>query len=196
MSEIYKRNVKGTLEALNRQKIIICGAGGIGSNLAVMLVRSGLKNLSIVDFDIVEQSNLNRQYYFKKHLGMPKVKALKSVLTEIDDVCVDDINQKITQENAKEILSGFDIICEAFDDASQKAFLTNYVLLNFKNSLIIASSGMSGLDGDIKTKKINENFYLCGDGVSDMSIGVMSPRVSICAGNMANLILKLSLERG
>ena len=57
-------------------KIGIAGAGGIGSNVAACLVRSGVQQLKIVDFDSVDESNLNRQFYFHDQIGRPKVQAL------------------------------------------------------------------------------------------------------------------------
>lgn len=194
MSEIFKRNVAGVKSALNGLNITICGAGGIGSNLAVMLVRSGLKKLKIVDFDTVEESNLNRQHYFRKDIGKPKVSALKEILESIAEVEIQAVEAKITEQNANEILKNSDIICEAFDNPDQKAMLANFVLANL-DSVLITSSGMSGLSGDMKVRKVSDKFYVCGDEISQMSSGVMSPRVSICAGMMANLALNLALQR-
>ena len=51
----------------------IAGIGGIGSNVGKILIRSGVMNLKIVDFDHVEPSNLNRQFYFADQIGNPKV---------------------------------------------------------------------------------------------------------------------------
>ena len=61
----------------------IAGAGGLGSNLAISLARIGFKNFHIADFDLVEESNLNRQYYFRKDLGSLKVDALKENMEAI-----------------------------------------------------------------------------------------------------------------
>ena len=57
-------------------RIGIAGVGGIGSNVACMLVRSGLPFLKIIDFDVVDEGNLNRQFYFADQVGMQKVTAL------------------------------------------------------------------------------------------------------------------------
>lgn len=66
-------------ERLRAACVGIAGAGGLGSNIAVMLARSGIGALRIVDFDAVDASNLNRQHYFRQHVGMPKVEALAVV---------------------------------------------------------------------------------------------------------------------
>ncbi|MBP5226911.1 MAG: ThiF family adenylyltransferase, partial [Kiritimatiellae bacterium] len=61
---------------LDRARVGIAGAGGLGSNCAMHLVRAGLTRLVIADFDIVNESNLNRQFYFRDQLGQKKVTAL------------------------------------------------------------------------------------------------------------------------
>ena len=82
----------------------VLGAGGLGSNCAVNLVRSGIRNLIIADYDIVELSNLNRQYYFSSHVGQYKVEALQDVLTAINsNVIVTVYKDKLTTENIPEI---------------------------------------------------------------------------------------------
>ena len=62
---------------LKLASVAIAGAGGLGSNIAVMLARSGIGHLHIVDFDIVDITNLNRQAYTVKHIGSRKVDAIK-----------------------------------------------------------------------------------------------------------------------
>src|SRR5271154_5591556 len=72
------------LARIQSKKIGIGGAGGLGSNCAMMLVRSGFKNLEIIDQDVIDASNLNRQQYFLKELGLPKVDVLKKRLLDIN----------------------------------------------------------------------------------------------------------------
>src|SRR5512135_1030584 len=62
---------------LSKFRVGIAGAGGLGSNSAIALARSGIGTLVIADFDIVEERNLNRQYYFTGQKGMLKTEALK-----------------------------------------------------------------------------------------------------------------------
>ena len=64
-------------------KIGIAGTGGIGSNVAMHLVRSGITNLKFGDFDRIEKSNLNRQFYFEEQIGKYKSETLKENLTKI-----------------------------------------------------------------------------------------------------------------
>ena len=69
---------------LKNKTVGIAGAGGLGSNCAVSLVRVGLGNLIIADFDVVSESNLNRQYFFRDQIGMKKVVALQDNLLRIN----------------------------------------------------------------------------------------------------------------
>lgn len=65
------------LGLIQSKKVGIGGAGGLGSNCAMILVRSGFKNLEIIDHDIIYPSNLNRQQYYSAEVGLPKVQQLK-----------------------------------------------------------------------------------------------------------------------
>ena len=82
------------LRKIQAIKVGIAGAGGLGSNCAFNLVRSGFKKLAIVDFDRVEPSNLNRQFYFADQIGLAKVAALKDNLLRINP----DLELEIHQE--------------------------------------------------------------------------------------------------
>ncbi len=73
-----------TLERLARVRMLIIGAGGLGSNVAFMLARSGIRRFILVDRDRVEASNLNRQAYFPADLGRPKVEALAEPAAKVE----------------------------------------------------------------------------------------------------------------
>ena len=70
-------------DLLDKTKVAIAGLGGIGSHVAVLLVRAGIKQLTLIDFDKVDQSNLERQYYFIDQIGQKKVDALFNTLRKI-----------------------------------------------------------------------------------------------------------------
>jgi len=73
MTELSKSIDPATIEELlNRATVGIAGIGGIGSHLAVLLVRAGVNNLTLVDYDTVEYGNLKRQYYFIDQVGQKK----------------------------------------------------------------------------------------------------------------------------
>ncbi|MEG2814032.1 MAG: sulfur carrier protein ThiS adenylyltransferase ThiF [Oscillospiraceae bacterium] len=186
-------------DKIKNAKVAIAGLGGLGSNIAVSLARIGVGTMLLVDFDTVEPSNLNRQSYFIKDLGHFKTEALKKQLLEINPFINININTvKITSENVKSIFSEYKIICEAFDNPESKAMLVNEILINKNDTKLICGSGMAGYESSnlIKTTKSMKNLYICGDFISEAKEGngLMAPRVQICAGHQANMVLRIILE--
>ncbi len=197
-NSIHSRNPPGVYEALEKAKIGIAGCGGLGSNIAVMLVRSGAKNLVIADFDTVEISNLNRQQYFLKDVGRPKTEALEEILRSIvPDVSIESHQVVLNEENIPEIFRDCDIICEAFDSAESKAMLLDTVMERLPNKPIICGNGMGGISDPslMAVRKVAGNVYVCGDGKSGLELGMCAPRVTICAGLMANTAIRILLGR-
>lgn len=197
-AEIFTRNPKGTAEILRNARVCILGAGGLGSNVAIMLVRAGIGELKLIDFDKVEISNLNRQHYALKHLGSPKIGALKEQILGINPYAkVQILNEKITSENVREILRNEKIICECFDGAENKAMIAN-LSAEFKDKIFVCASGMAGLGGanSIQTRKFGANLYLCGDSASRAGLenGLISARVMLCAAHQVNAVLRVILR--
>lgn len=183
-------------DAFGRATVAICGLGGLGSNIAVSLVRAGVGTLILIDFDKVDITNLNRQQYKAFQVGMDKAEALAANLAEINPYTRLLTHQvRITENNAARLLEAADMICEAFDDPVQKSMLVNTVLEKLPSKYLIAASGMAGIASanDIKTRRISERFYLCGDGVSDSAEkpGLLSARVALCAAHQAHMVLRL-----
>ena len=176
--------------------VAVCGLGGLGSNIAIALARAGIEKLILIDFDKVDITNLHRQQYKVNQIGMSKTEALQDNLKEINPYLETKIHTlQLDENNAKDVLSDADIICEAFDNAEYKAMLTNLVLEKMPDKYIVATSGMAGLGSSnaIHTRKVSKRFYLCGDEVSDVSggIGIVSSRVMLCAAHQAHTVLRI-----
>ncbi len=194
------RNLPGIYEKIKNSCIGIAGLGGLGSNIALSLARIGIGKLIIADFDVVEPTNLNRQQYFINQLGKPKTAALKELISNANPyVTVIEHNTMLNPENCLSIFKDCDVICEAFDNPESKAWFAESILCNLSDTTLISSSGMAGLgsSNEILTKKISKRFYICGDLKSDAKElgGLMSPRVSICAGHQANIALEIIVNR-
>lgn len=192
------RHTPGVHTRVKRARVGIAGAGGLGSNVAIALARTGVGYLKIVDFDLVEPSNLNRQQYFIDQIGMPKVFALRDNLQRINPAVEVNVHYgKITPDNLVALFSDIDILVEAFDAANQKAMLANGFLRHCPDKYLIAASGMAGFESSnsIQTQRINKYFYLCGDAVTGAGpgCGLMAPRVGIVAHHQANAVLRLIL---
>ena len=199
--DLFKRNVKDIAKKLKKAKVCILGLGGLGSNVAVLLARSGIGYLKLIDFDVVEASNLNRQQYRISHIGIKKTEAIKTIIKEINPfVEIDTLDIKVDRENILSIVEDIEIVVEAFDRAETKAMAIEELLTN-KNKIVVSASGMAGLGpaNEIVTRKIKDNFYLIGDNYSDYEeySGIMSTRVMLCAAHQANMVLRLILgEKG
>ncbi|RKD23688.1 sulfur carrier protein ThiS adenylyltransferase [Caminicella sporogenes DSM 14501] len=190
------RHTPGVHKKVKNAIVGIAGLGGLGSNVAVSLARIGVGNLLLVDFDIVEPSNLNRQAYFISHIGMPKTDALKDLISKINPfINVKTKNIYLNENNIENTFYNCQIIVEAFDKPKSKATLINTVLKNMPDKIIVAASGVAGYfsNNTIITKKIRKNFYLIGDGISEAKpgCGLMAPRVSIAANHQANTVLRI-----
>lgn len=176
--------------------VAVCGLGGLGSNIAIALARAGVGRLLLLDFDRVELTNLHRQQYKAGQIGWYKTEAMAENLREIAPyLTVETHTLRVTAHNAVALLGEADIICEAFDQAESKAMLTEAVLTGLSDKILVAASGMAGLDSPncIRTRKVTNRFYLCGDGVSDVSagLGLTAPRVMLCAAHQALTVLRL-----
>ena len=176
--------------------VAVCGLGGLGSNVAICLARAGVGRLVLIDFDRVDLSNLNRQQYLVSQLGMLKAEALRDALGQIAPyVQVTAHPVRLTDENMGALLGDADVICEAFDQAEQKAMLVNGVLETMPDKYLVAASGMAGMASanSIRTRRAGRRFYLCGDGVSDLAKEgtLYAARVMVCAAHQAHMTLRI-----
>ncbi len=181
---------------LDVARVAVCGVGGLGSNVAIALARAGVGHLHLLDFDRIEITNLNRQQYRVSQIGMLKVEALRENLAEIApycDVTIDTV--RLTAENIPEKLTGFPIICEAFDRADAKAMLLDAVTEHFREAWLVSGTGMAGLGPAnlIRTRHLGRRLVLCGDEVSDVesSEALVGARVLICAAHQATAIIRI-----
>ncbi|MBC2857150.1 sulfur carrier protein ThiS adenylyltransferase ThiF [Cetobacterium sp. 2A] len=174
-------------------KIGIAGCGGIGSNVAMHLVRSKISNLKLVDFDVIEESNLNRQFYFKNQLGKYKSQTLKENLLKIDETLeIEALVEKIELENINNIFKDCDLIVEAFDNKLYKKLLIE----TCKNKTIISANGIAGRDLEsLKYRKLG-NLHIVGDFYSDIDeYKTYSTKVMLVASIMANIVLDYLEDR-
>jgi thiamine biosynthesis protein thiF len=195
-SMIASRNSPELNLALSKAIIGVAGLGGLGSNIALSLARVGVKKLVLADFDVVEPSNLNRQQYFVRHIGMKKTQALKELINDINPfVEVETHDIFLDEKNVASVFGECEILCEAFDNVAGKAMILNEAGASLKDKKIIGASGMAGHYSSnlIKTIKFAKNVYLCGDLTNEAKIGqgLMAPRVALCANHQANLAIRL-----
>jgi len=184
------------LTKIRAVKIGIAGAGGLGSNCANALVRSGFRNFKLVDFDIVDFSNLNRQFYFLKQAGENKVNALKDNLKRINPSVNIEINQQmLNADNIRDFFTECDVIVEAFDKAEYKKLIVESYINSEK--LLVSASGIAGWGNSdrIRVHRIKDNFYLIGDRITgiDSDNPPLAPCVFIAAAKQADIVLSYVL---
>lgn len=195
---LTERHTAQVQEKLDHARVAVAGLGGLGSNVAFALARIGVGHLHLIDFDVVDITNLNRQQYTARHLGMYKTLALAHELKEINpflDIYTHCV--RVTESNIQSLFEHETIICEAFDRPEAKAMLANGILEQFPDKFLVSASGMAGFESgnSICTKRAGRHFYVCGDGTSlpGPGNGLMAPRVMLCAAHQANMITRLIL---
>jgi len=185
-------------EKIKSVRIGIAGAGGLGSNCTLALVRCGFEKFVIADFDTVTLSNLNRQQYIADDIDQPKVSCLLRTMKTINPSIDCKIYQeRVTCSNVHQMFTDCKCVVEAFDNAESKAMFVGEMVC--ENKLIVSASGLGGYGSSdrIVTRKVHDNFYLIGDGVSevDNTIKPYAPCVIIAAAKQADVVLQWVLER-
>ncbi len=198
---LYARHTPGVQEQVKNRIIGIMGLGGLGSVVALSLARIGVGKLLLVDYDVVEPSNLNRQQYFVDQVGMKKTAAMQDNLQRVNPYLqVEIIDVELNEVNIPRIFAGVDVLVECFDGAAMKACGLRTVLTNMPETAYVGSSGLAGYDDNnlIKTTRLKKNIYLVGDGETEAKAGqgLMAPRVGIAAHHQANQVLRILLGLG
>lgn len=192
------RHTPGVQAHIKHGRVGIAGLGGLGSQIAFALARLGVGTLVLVDFDVVEPSNLNRQQYFIDQIGMAKVEALKITLNRINPyISLLTHNIILSPENIGPIFADVDIVVEAFDRADMKVMLMNTISERYPDTYLIAASGLAGYEDSntIQTIRFSSRIFIVGDQktAAQPGTGLMAPRVGIAAHHQANLVLRILL---
>lgn len=185
--------------ALSSKSVGIAGCGGLGSNCAVALARVGIGKLVIADFDVIEESNLNRQYFFFDQIGKYKASTLKENLLRINPIVnVSEHVVKLAPKDIVELYGECDVIVEAFDKAEMKEMIVETVLSEFPTKPIVCGVGLAGWGGNnlLKTEQFRK-LYIVGDRTSETNENdpPLAPRVGAVSNMMANVVLEILLGK-
>lgn len=132
-------------EKLNSSHVLVVGLGGVGGYVAEQLTRAGIGELTIVDGDVVSQSNMNRQLLaLQSTQGMPKAEVMAARLRDINpDVKLHVVNQFMKDQALIDLISQpYDYVVDAIDTVSPKVFLLYYAVQN--NQRIVSCMGAGG----------------------------------------------------
>ena len=183
----------GQLERLDLATIGIAGAGGLGSNCAVLLARCGIGGFVLVDDDLVEASNLNRQHYWPDQIGMPKVAALAAELCRLNAGLRLEISpMRLGPDNLPAILPRAGIWVEALDEPAAKKMFVEAALLAGRS--VAAASGICGYGGEPLQKRRMGRLTVVGDFRTGLcEAPPLAPRVAQAAALLADCVLELAL---
>ena len=134
---------KDKLDLIKTKNVLVVGVGGVGGNAVTSLVRSGIENITIVDFDKVDVSNINRQEVaYLSTVGKSKVNVLKEILIDINDkVKVNNLELFLDESNIKELFDNntFDYVIDACDSIKTKEAIIKECL--DRNITFVSSCG-------------------------------------------------------
>ena len=184
------------LAGLAAARVGLAGAGGLGSNCAMMLARSGIGNFVIVDGDTVEASNLNRQHYFPRHVGQSKALALSELIRELGDAQVDARRIWLDARNLPDILALAPVWVEALDEPTTKRLFVEEALR--AGVFCVSASGLAGWGGPPMQRRVltyqdgSPRLVLVGDFRSAVSetLPPLAPRVTQAAAMQADAVLE------
>lgn len=152
------------IKKLQNASVTIVGVGGVGGEVAVLLARAGVGRLRLVDFDVVDETNINRQAVaYTNTVGKKKTDVLAEIIKKINPNClVEAISKRLTKENVGELLGDFFVV-DAIDSVQDKVELIDYAT---KNNLQIVSAMGAGNRFDYPYFKVVDIYKTSNDGLA------------------------------
>ena len=145
------------LEILGAARIVICGAGALGSQLADNLARHGSANLRVIDHDRVEEHNIGTQIFDRSEIGAPKAETVAARVFRATGWEIESFNKTIDEKSVAKLLRGADIVVDCLDNSAGRALLTDYCRAQALDCLHL------GVNTDYGEAKWNENYLVPGD---------------------------------
>lgn len=190
--------VKEIRDKLKDKVVGIAGCGGLGSNCAVALARTGMGKLILADYDRVEESNLNRQYFLRDQIGEFKAEALRDMIHRIDDrISIETHVVNLDPESVQAFFADCDVIVEAFDSDAAKQMIIETVMADMPDKYIVSGQGVAGHGKNemIATQR-HDRLFIVGDGMTEVSDDQppLGPKVGAVANLQANMVLEILLN--
>ena len=203
--EQFKRSLmllgEEKLNKLQNAHVLVVGIGGVGGYAAEFLARTGVGKLTIIDQDVIDSTNLNRQIIaLNSTLNMPKVDAMKNRLLDINqNIQVNAIYQQLSADNAEILLGGgYDYIVDAIDSVKDK---TDLILTANKLNIPIISALGTGNRLGIPSFSVKDIYKTTDDGLAKVlrkqlrEKGIKSLEVVISDQKPCDLVVKYENER-
>jgi len=190
-------------ENLLHSSAVLVGCGALGSSAASLLVRAGVGRLRILDRDFVEPSNLQRQCLFDEADaadGLPKaVAAARHLRAMNSDVAIDPVIADLTPGNARELLSGFDLILDGADNFETRLLLNDFAISSgspWIYAAVLGSYGLTmtvlpGIAACLACLKESDDEWLSAHEETCDTVGVLNAAVGVIASLQAAEALKI-----
>lgn len=186
--------------SLSSFKVCVIGCGGLGGYIIEMLSRLGIGQITAVDYDVFEETNLNRQILSSmSSLGKSKAIVAKERISNINPlVKIDPIIEKLTEENAVEILKGHDVIVDALDNVKTRLVVEKHAE---KLNIPLVHGAIAGWYGQVTTVFPGEKTLsiLYGDKDTkglESELGNPSFTPALVASIEVSEVLKILIKRG
>lgn len=189
-------------EAICNGKVFIVGCGALGSMVAMQLAGAGVGKIGIADFDTVDVSNLQRQFFFKSsETGKSKAEVIKERIRELNpDIEVSVHKSFIKADEARVTFKEYDVVVDATDNPSSKQMID---LICEEIEVPCVIGGVAAFEGQVTTlgkggiryrdyfpEVDTENFLPCSLG------GVIGPAAALCASVQSSEVLKIMTGKG
>jgi len=211
--ELYNRQVilkdfgEESQQKLLQSTIVIIGCGGLGSVAAVYLAASGVGNIHLIDFDVVDVSNLHRQVFYKMtDIGKSKAEVLAKHINEISPfINITTSDQPIIKANIFDQIDDYDVVVDCTDSLPTKYLLNDYCVIT---DHILVYGSLYKNDGYVASFNIPEGLYnsanlrhafpkMPKESVPNCSeIGTLNPIVGIIGLMQANEVIKILSQTG
>ncbi|HFL8819526.1 MAG TPA: HesA/MoeB/ThiF family protein [Candidatus Azoamicus sp. OHIO2] len=186
-----------TQDILIKSKILCIGAGGLGSPALTYLAMLGVGTIDIIDYDFVEQSNLNRQFLFnEKDIGKNKALCAKNFITNLNTtITVNAYDIKLSYDNCFFFLKNYNVILDCTDNLDVKFLISD---CGIKLNIPVVHAGIFGFEGYISIFSKETYCYRCiYDKITSpqcIDYGVYGPIAGIIGIMQANETIKLLLN--
>lgn len=164
MSNSFSRQIgllgEGANEKLTNSSVIIFGIGGVGSYACEALARAGVGNITVVDSDTVDVTNINRQLIaLESTVGEDKVAVAKNRILDINPLCNVTAIKEFYDENSSIDLTKYDYIIDAIDSVKSKLFLAECAVKNNVNIISAMGTGNKLEPDKLKISDISKTSY-------------------------------------
>ena len=200
MDARYERNIPALIEeeclALQNKRVLVVGCGGLGGHIIDMLARIGIGSLRVVDGDVFEPSNLNRQLLSEVPLlGIKKAKAASDHIARVNpQIYVEAVEEFLTESNVWDLITGCDAVLDALDNIPTRKLLAD----------ACAKAGIPYVYGAISGWVAQAAISMPGDGLIEILFpeeieirdkSVLSFTPALCAAMQTSLCVKLLTGR-